>query len=312
MGSLRFDRDQRYQAIREIVRRLGIPPDSRVLDVGGGTGDLPRILGFPSFWTVDVRGGGPSHVRASMDRLPFRPESFDLVIQSDALEHIPRELRQAALASMARAAGKWLIWIGPVHSELTARAEEDLCELHRQLFAGREMGWLIEHRRLELPDPDQVVAALAPEFEDWAWWPSCALFRWWAAKRLELQLDSGAYRPQFEAAANQWYAGSGWKWDYRVPEGTPSYRSVFVGIRRGKLPAEIDAPPADTGSFSEWRSLIPLVAALVEPAGLGPEGQPLEGATACHLERMAGLLSVLADEKPAPTLLSRLLGRGGR
>ncbi|MCG3196826.1 MAG: class I SAM-dependent methyltransferase [Candidatus Omnitrophica bacterium] len=312
MGSLRYDRDQRYQTIREIVRRLEIPVDSRVLDIGGGTGDLPRVLGFESFWTVDVFGGGPNHVRASMDSLPFPARSFDLVLQSDALEHIPARGRGAALEAMARAAGKWLIWIGPVHSELTARVEEDLCETHRRLFAGREMDWLAEHRYQTLPDPEQVVGTLSAEFEDWAWWPSCGLLRWWSAKRLELQLDSGVYRPQFEAAVNRWYAESGWKPDYRVPEGVPSYRWVFVGVREGKLHPEIDSPPVGQEDLEEWRSLIPVIEALVEPSGLGPDGQATEEATARSLERMAGLLEVLSTgPMPVPNFLLKWFG-GGR
>jgi SAM-dependent methyltransferase len=304
MGSLRFDRDQRYQTLREVARRLGIQPSHTVLDVGGGTGELGAMLGCDSFWTADPLGGGPCHVTSSMDRLPFASGSFDLVLQADALEHVPQEIRSSALDEMARVTRHWLIWIGPVDSPETVAAEEDLCAVHKELFGGREMDWLTEHRRHGLPSGEEVIRNLAGHFKDWAWWRSCSLRKWWMFKRLELQLDTGPYSPLFEAALNDWYREEGWFDDFRITSDTLSYRSVFVGCKQGELPAGINNPPASNSLTASGQALAGLAGALSGGVGLTADGQPVEPSVVRQLDRIAMLL-----EGQAPALSRRILSR---
>lgn len=310
MGSLRFDRDQRYQTIREIVSRLEPGPGLRVLDVGGGTGELASLLGMDSYWTADPRGSGPNHLRASMDALPVGDSAFDLVIQSDSLEHVPCSMYEPGLGELARTAGRWLIWIGPVDSPETAALEEDLCETHRKAFGGREMDWLVEHRFHGLPPSETVVSVLAGHFDDWVWWRSCRLDRWWSFKKLELALDAAAAWPELEEALNHWYATWGWREDYRIEDPTPAYRGVFVGSKRGPLPPSLaDSPKVDgPGFISSCLALSPVLQGLAGGCALGPDGRTGDAALSDHLARIAGILSVGMEGAKSRSFWQRLRG----
>jgi hypothetical protein len=246
-----------------------------------------------------------------MDRLPLEAGSFDLVIQADALEHVPREWRIQALREMARVARQWLIWIGPVEAPASVAAEEDLCETHRRLFAGREMDWLVEHRRHGLPDPERTIATLSGGFSDWSWWRSLSLSRWWGIKRLELQLDTGSYWPELEEAINRWYAEEGWKADYRIPDSTPAYRGVFVGCKSGALPPGLDSPfelnPIDP--ISQWAGILPIIEVAAKPSSLGADGSPGNDTTSAQLDRIAGILSVENGHQDPPSIFRRFFGR---
>ena len=82
---------------------LGLSKNSRILDVGTGTGAnlrLMRQLGFTNVVGVDqseaairfctLRGLGTVQ-RADIRRLPFEDGSFDLVMATDVVEHVEKE-----------------------------------------------------------------------------------------------------------------------------------------------------------------------------------------------------------------------------
>lgn len=290
MGSLSIDREQRYKAIQLIVQRLGLVAEHTVLDVGGGTGALPAYIPTPNFWSCDLRRGGPRHIACSMDQLSIGDRSFDLVLQADSLEHIPPERHRQTLEELVRVFRKWLIWVGPVRSELTDQAEEDLCQTHRELFDGREMNWLIEHRLHGLPDEEQVILALSRGCEDWMCWRSCRLQDWWLWKQLELALDAGIFRPGVEAVLNNWYLEEGWKRDFRVENGIPGYRMIFVGCREGKLPRILMDRPGKDDPFEAWKSQLPMVREWLAHSEMNREGFPMESPATAQLARLADLL----------------------
>jgi len=156
---LPFDQYQRYRLIGELcgsLRRDGDP--LRVLDVGGRTGVLRRFLPDDRVELVDV---APSDVEGLVlgtgDRLPFRDDSFDVVVAADTLEHVPPDLRRAFVHECCRVAGRWAILAGPYQHPRVQEAEELLQGFLREKL-GVEHQYLNEHRTLGLPERDQVDA----------------------------------------------------------------------------------------------------------------------------------------------------------
>jgi hypothetical protein len=299
MGTLRYDAIQRYRTVAEIGRRLGISSEHSALDVGGGTGALKDLLGLPDLTTLDPVGEGPQHIRGSMSHLPFPDRSFDLVLQTDALEHVPEEIREDSLREMTRVARRWVIWMGPVEQPETVRCEQDLCESHRELYAGREMTWLSEHRVHGLPDRDRVTRVLASGLEDWIAWPSCSLQRWWMFQRFDLELGAGPDRPELAKALNDWYETAGWREEYRVSPGAHAYRWVVVGAKTGTLPAGLEEAPGESG-LDSWKGILPLFRVLLPEKILDDQGRPRSPQAEAHLERIGALLAAPppAPEKP--------------
>lgn len=309
MSTLRFDGEQRYRTAAEILSRLRIGPTARVLDVGGGTGGLREHVGLSHYHSLDLAGGGPGHIRASMDDLPFPDASFDVVLQVDALEHVPKSIREKSLAELRRVSSDVILWLGPVENPLVVEVEEDLCKAHADLYSGRPMEWLSEHRQYGLSEGDWVIERLSEDCRATSSWFSCDLFQWWALKRLDLLLEAGVYQPELEKAIDGWYSEMGWKRDYRVGESARGYRMVFVGRKNGDLPEDLSMPPASSNELSEWRSLLPLLEIVARPSALAHDGTPTDNLSAAQLERIANLLEAGSPEPPG--FLARLFG-GGR
>jgi demethylmenaquinone methyltransferase/2-methoxy-6-polyprenyl-1,4-benzoquinol methylase len=88
---------------RRVLRRLGLRPGQRLLDVATGTGQMARAALDLGLAPRDVIGIDPSlgmlranrhaHgtrvVRGLGERLPFASESFDCLIMGYALRHVP-------------------------------------------------------------------------------------------------------------------------------------------------------------------------------------------------------------------------------
>ncbi|MDA0637407.1 methyltransferase domain-containing protein [Nonomuraea sp. MCN248] len=109
-------------ARREVFTRLAIQarprPGERFLDVGCGTGYLTRVVApvvgpagrvtgiDPSPEMIGyARGRAPGncdYLVGEGQSLPFPDESFDAVVSSLAVHHIPEDARQAAIREMAR------------------------------------------------------------------------------------------------------------------------------------------------------------------------------------------------------------------
>jgi ubiquinone/menaquinone biosynthesis C-methylase UbiE len=101
-----------------LVGKSGAGPGDRVLDVGCGTGYFARraaravlpggeVVGIdPSPSVIEyARGRAPAHctfVVAGAEALPQPDGSFDLVISSLAMHHLPEPLRPVALREMHR------------------------------------------------------------------------------------------------------------------------------------------------------------------------------------------------------------------
>jgi ubiquinone/menaquinone biosynthesis C-methylase UbiE len=105
----------------EILRRAGVAPGDRVLDVGTGPGYLALAaskLVEPDGSAVGIdaspemvdrartlaarKGSKAEYLVAAAESLPFDDGAFDVVVSRLVLHHLPGDLKQQALREMAR------------------------------------------------------------------------------------------------------------------------------------------------------------------------------------------------------------------
>lgn len=106
-----------------------IPHDVRtVLDVGCGDGRLSKRMAQTGRMVVgiDLSREALRHVRVprilgSCDRLPFGDRSFDLVLCSEVLEHLPIGVYRATLLELERVARRYVIIGTPFKERLQER-----------------------------------------------------------------------------------------------------------------------------------------------------------------------------------------------
>lgn len=133
-----------------------VPPGCEtVLDVGGGTGWATAILGEGrKVVTLDNTLASLSHspntkILASAGAIPFKDGTFDLVLSSQLLEHLPDKTLARATAEIERVAKKYILISVPYREALETRFVE--CggcghlfheHHHCQSFSEHELGRL--------------------------------------------------------------------------------------------------------------------------------------------------------------------------
>jgi SAM-dependent methyltransferase len=103
-----------FDRVEELMRLA--PPGARILDCGGGD----RLRDDPRFVNLEFQPYQLPHVYADGLRLPFRDDSFDLIVSQAVLEHVRDPFRAVSeMRRVTRPGGT--IWAGmaflqPVHA----------------------------------------------------------------------------------------------------------------------------------------------------------------------------------------------------
>lgn len=160
---------------RQIVG--GLDPGARILDAGTGTGaQLPWLRREPGAFVVafDIadaavrfcRAADPEQAlaRASIEEIPFRGESFDLVCSADVLQHLPAAVAAAAVREVARVlrpGGRFLVRTNAAYgrSDLAERDDWHLYQPARLRAELEQAGLEIE--RLTYANGLPAIAATA-------------------------------------------------------------------------------------------------------------------------------------------------------
>lgn len=162
----------RRQVIAELIRRkVPLPKDARLLEIGCGTGhNLPMLgeFGQVDALEVDPIARGMAEKRLgrmvlssplpALDGLP--DDTYDIVAALDVVEHIPDD--KAALEGIARVlkpGGKLLMTV-PAHQWMWSA--HDVVNHHRRRYSKRDFKRLVDQSPLQLESIGYLNSLLFP------------------------------------------------------------------------------------------------------------------------------------------------------
>lgn len=160
----------RYLPVVEIIQKIG-PTKARrlafrradpisILEIGSGGLGIAPYLNMP-VTGVDVEFKPPFHpnltrVVGKAEKLDFADKSFEVVISSDMLEHLPKEMRGKAIFEMIRVAKLGVVIGVPCGVEAAGHDEElrrEYLTIHKTEFP-----FLKEQVEYGLPDRTDIIA----------------------------------------------------------------------------------------------------------------------------------------------------------
>lgn len=147
-----------YWRYKPILHFINTHTFNSILEVGcfekGITQYLKRrIVG------VDVNFGMAAtglleKVKATCHLLPFKDNSFDVVLSTDMLEHIPQKTRKECIEEIIRVAKKFVL-LGIPCGQKSERADKDLNDFYKRLYK-TDHRWLAEHIKNGLPSHKEI------------------------------------------------------------------------------------------------------------------------------------------------------------
>lgn len=151
-----MDMAVRYWPIAGYLRSRLDPADA-ILDVGSGPVGISPYLRNPVIG-ADLRFPGPRGrlrpCRADITRLPFADAAFPGVICVDTLEHLPVEIRAAAVAEIVRCARRFAVVACPCGAE--SEAYDRRLDAYLRARTGDGDRFLDEHLELGLPRVEEI------------------------------------------------------------------------------------------------------------------------------------------------------------
>lgn len=154
ISSKSFDYVARYQLIAEIIiqyRQFTGRKPKNILDVGGLGSFLDKIIDIPITILDSEAGDTKEEQRGDGARMDSIPDgTYDIVITSDTLEHIPRKDRKLFIKELFRVSKDLVILCAPF-SDYGATEQEMLVQRFYKAFMGTPHRWLKEHSDYVLP-----------------------------------------------------------------------------------------------------------------------------------------------------------------
>lgn len=289
-----FDRYSRYGAIVRALRATLGTGSLRVLDVGDGAGYLSSFDPDLVAVSVDLHPtpdplSGTVRMAADGTHLPFLDGTFDAVVSSDALEHVPPALRADFIAELARTSRELVLLAAPFDTPGVAGAEE-LVRRFVLLVTGSAQEQLEEHRDHGLPGVDdttarfselgmQVAVAGAGNLHDWL--AMMLLKHQLVARPTLAPLDTG-----YDIAYNWLFAGRD-----HVP---PFYRHL-IAAGRSATPSFGDPQPLDESAADGIAGLLAVFTAANVAEAVRQDTDARLAATERMVAEVAPRLSAIED-----------------
>lgn len=215
------------------------PKTINILDVGGCSPYLDECLhdsGLNYKLTIVDILPKPDNIHVdylqediTQSKLP--DNSFDVVVSTDVLEHIPKELKDTFVKATVRLSKQLVIVAAPFDTPGVDAAEHLVNDFNKKLF-GVGQDWLEEHFKYTKPSVDQTIQVLDATKLPYTHFGANNLYSWIFSAHLNLiqaktGLDEGALR-QVRVAYNKNLSES-------VEFSEPTYRHFFVVYKDKKL-----------------------------------------------------------------------------
>ncbi len=247
-----FDLYQRTRDITELVELIVQKTGKerlRILDVGGFRIDadereellLREFLPGHDIYSLDmVDSGSPGYIRGDGTQLPFKDDTFDVVVTSDVYEHIPGPLRRRFTDNLLRVSKGFVLLGAPFYTEKVALAEEILFEYIRKILHVQQ-AQLKEHIENRLPDTATLEKWLEERKLDYTILESGYLNNWLTMMLVKHYILTIPGSDNLHTMIDRFYNMNIYESDHREP----GYRKIFVIAVDGEY-AGILEPIADT------------------------------------------------------------------
>lgn len=135
-----------------------------LLDVGGGSPFMTHQLKDTSFshdlTAIDIlpkpAGFRGTYIEGDATKMPFNDGTFNTVITTDVLEHIPPAKKKVFVEECIRVAKDYVVIAAPFNSDGVDAAEHATNDFNTKLF-GQGQPWLEEHFESKKPELDMVL-----------------------------------------------------------------------------------------------------------------------------------------------------------
>lgn len=228
---LPFDQYQRYKMVEELVGLIRDGRRLRVLDVGGHPGFISVFLPEDDTFVLDtLPPEGLNYVQGDGARLPFKDDSFDLVVSIDTLEHIPSDQRSGFLEEQLRTSRNYVLLAAPFEDENISLAEQIVNEFFIKKI-GHPNESLEEHFANGLPRLGETLSFFDENGVQHLEIPNGYLYNWlvmmMALPAAQAQPDS----TELVAMINRFYNQNLYVSDNRKP----CYRTVILASKQHSL-----------------------------------------------------------------------------
>lgn len=142
----------RYYPIVDLLKKKGLEK-SQILEVGSGSYGIAPYLKQP-ITGLDLSFDEPQYellhqVLGSGENIDYKDNSFDVVILSDVLEHMPKTKRSVVINECVRVARKFVIVSGPC-GKLAFAHDQKLAKLSSHHF-------FADHLKYGLPEVEEII-----------------------------------------------------------------------------------------------------------------------------------------------------------
>lgn len=246
VSQLSPDGFSRFFFLADILRQAyeGTDTTVSILDVGGASEFLEQQLkacGIRYALTVlDVlpkpKGLESEYIQADATKMTLEDGSFDVVVSTDVIEHIPQDLKRNFITECVRVSKHFCVIAGPFDTTGVNEAEVVVNDFNKGLF-GVGQGWLEEHFQYGKPSIQLFESLLNELHVEYGHFGTQNLIMWLLNTHInlidaKLGLNTAAHKE-----INSFYGEHILRMNETV---SPTYRHFFVAYKDPAFKERID------------------------------------------------------------------------